>query len=57
MMVSGKSTSKKLIQQIREGILNGKSKYHIAKEMKLSPETVYRYTKDNRILVVNHLNF
>jgi hypothetical protein len=36
----------KLIQLIRQEILNGKSKYSVAKEMNVSPDTVYSYTKD-----------
>jgi hypothetical protein len=46
MMVSGKSISKELIQQIREEVLKGKSKYQVAREMNLHPTTVYEYTKD-----------
>ncbi len=46
MMVAGKSISKELIQQIREEVLKGKSKYLVAREMNLHPTTVYEYTKD-----------
>ena len=45
-MVSGKSISKELIQQIREEVLKGKSKFQVAREMNLHPTTVYEYTKD-----------
>ncbi len=46
MMASGKPISKELIQQIREEILKGKSKFQVAKEMHLHPTTVYEHTKD-----------
>ncbi len=45
-MVSGKPISKELIQQIREEVLKGKSKYQVAREMNLHPTTVYEHTKD-----------
>jgi hypothetical protein len=46
MMVSGKSISKELIQQIREEVLKGKSKFQVASEMNLHPTTVYEHTTD-----------
>lgn len=46
MMVSGKPISRELIQQMREEVLKGKSKYRVAKEIHLNPTTVYEYTKD-----------
>jgi DNA-binding CsgD family transcriptional regulator len=46
MMVSGKPISKECIQQIREEILKGKSKFQVSKEMHLHPMTVYAHTKD-----------
>jgi len=41
-----KKLSKETIYKIREEVLKGKSKYSIAKEMGLSPDTVYGNTKD-----------
>jgi hypothetical protein len=46
MMVSGKSISKERINQIREEVLKGKSKFQVAKDMHLHPTTVYEHTKD-----------
>ncbi len=34
------------IQKIRKEVLNGKSKYQVVKELKISKETVYRVTRD-----------
>jgi len=45
-MTSGKPIPKELIQQIREEVLKGKSKFQVAKEMSLHPTTVYEQTKD-----------
>ncbi|UCD14439.1 MAG: hypothetical protein JSW60_03220 [Thermoplasmatales archaeon] len=41
-----KSLPKEIIQQIREEVLKGKSKYRVAKEMKLLESVVYRHTAD-----------
>ena len=41
-----KPLQQETIQKIREEILKGKSKYQVAKEMKLSDSTVYKHTKD-----------
>ena len=41
-----KHLTKEIIYKIREEILKGKSKYQVAKEMKLSDSTVYKHTKD-----------
>ena len=38
--------SKKMIKKIRREVLNGKSKYSVAKEMDISEKMVYYYTKD-----------
>jgi len=38
--------SKDTIYKIREEVLKGKSKFQVSKEFSVSPETVYRYTKD-----------
>lgn len=38
--------TKKLIKKIRKEILNGKSKYQVAKEMDICEKMVYYYTKD-----------
>lgn len=45
-MTSGKPISKELIQQMREEVLKGKSKFQVSKEMHLPSETVYKHTKD-----------
>jgi hypothetical protein len=45
-MTLGKSISKALIQQIREDVLKGKSKFQVSREMNLHPTTVYEHTKD-----------
>jgi len=41
-----KHLSKDTIYKIREEILKGKSKYQVAKEMKIPDTTVYKHTKD-----------
>ncbi|UCF49319.1 MAG: hypothetical protein JSU91_06105, partial [Thermoplasmatales archaeon] len=41
-----KSLSKEIIHKIREEVLKGKSKYRVAKEMKLSEFVVYSHTSD-----------
>jgi hypothetical protein len=46
MMTSGKPISKEIIQQIREEVLKGKSKFQVSREMNLHPTTVYKHTKD-----------
>ncbi|UCD14425.1 MAG: hypothetical protein JSW60_03145 [Thermoplasmatales archaeon] len=45
-MVSGKPLPKDLIQQMREEVLKGKSKFRVARELHLHPTTVYAYTND-----------
>lgn len=45
-MTSGKTIPKELIQQMREEVLKGKSKFQVSKEMNISDSTVYKYTKD-----------
>ena len=41
-----KSLSKDIIQKIREEVLNGKTKYSVARDMNLSNRVVYYYTRD-----------
>ena len=41
-----KKYSKKLIQKIRREVSCGKTKYHVAKEMRLSDKVVYYHTRD-----------
>jgi hypothetical protein len=45
-MTSGKTIPKELIQQMRKEILRDKSKYQVAKEMKIPYSTVHKHTKD-----------
>ena len=38
--------SEEIIQKIRKKVIDGNSKYAVAKEMGISPEVAYKYTKD-----------
>ena len=42
----GKKLSSEQINTIREEVLSGKTKYSVAKEMGISYQLVYYYTKD-----------
>jgi len=46
MMITGKTISKELIQQIREEVLRSKSKHQVSREMNITDTVVYKYTKD-----------
>jgi hypothetical protein len=46
MMSTGKPLSKELIQRIREEVLQGKTKYHVAKEMGINESVVRSHTRD-----------
>jgi hypothetical protein len=46
MMSTGKPLSKELIQRIREEVLKGKTKYHVAKEMGINESVVRSHTRD-----------
>lgn len=46
MMTTGKPLSKEIIQQIRKEILQGKTKYRVAKEMGLNESVVRSHTRD-----------
>jgi len=45
-MTRGKPLSKDIIAEIRKGVLEGKSKYQMAKELNLEKSIVYRWTRD-----------
>jgi len=45
-MTRKKHLSKKIIEQIRNGVLSNKSKYQIAKELNMHRSTVYYWTRD-----------
>jgi hypothetical protein len=45
-MTTGKPLSKELIQRIREEVLQGKTKYHVAKEMGINESVVRSHTRD-----------
>jgi hypothetical protein len=46
MMTTGKPYPKEVIQKIREEVLRGKTKYRVAKEMKIHELVVYSHTSD-----------
>jgi hypothetical protein len=45
-MATGKPLPKELIQKMREEVLKGKTKYRVAKEMRLNEFVVYSHTSD-----------
>lgn len=46
MMTTGKPLSKEIIQQIRKEVLQGKTKYRVAKRMELNESVVRSHTRD-----------
>ncbi len=44
---------KETIEDIRKGVLSGKSKYQVAKELRICETTIYRQTKDIYHITIN----